>query len=109
MQDRNAVGVRIFELLKKNGMKQKELAEYVGMTEVTISRYIRGHRTPNGHNIVKIASVLHTTTDYLLYGQNNEAENFMSYHQVKNAIKRYAKKWSIKQKKDLVISLFAEV
>ena len=108
MQDRNAVGVRIFELLKNNGMKQKELAECVGMTEASISRYIRGNRTPNGRNIVKIASVLHTTTDYLLYGQNNEEENFMSYHQVKNAIKRYAKKWNIKQKKDLVISLFAE-
>ena len=106
MQDRNAIGIRIYELLKKNRIKQKEFAEAVGLTEATISRYIRGRRVPNGRNITKIASALHTTTDYLLYGQNNEEENFMSYHQVKNAIKQYAKNWSAKQKTDLVIALF---
>lgn len=110
MQDRNAIGVRIFELIKANGIKQKELAEFIGLTEVTISRYIRGSRVPNGCNIVKIASALHTTTDYLLYGQHKE-ENALylyhqSYHQVKSTIRQYAKTWSAKQKTDLVIALF---
>ncbi len=107
VQDRNAIGFRISELLKKNRIKQKEIAESIGLTEATISRYIRGSRVPNGKNITKIASALHTTTDYLLYGQHKEEDDFyISHFQVANAIKRYAKTWSVKQKTDLVMALF---
>lgn len=107
MQDRNAIGIRIYELLKKNRIKQKEFAEAVGLTEATISRYIRGSRVPNGRNITKIASALHTTTDYLLCGQYKEENDVcVSYSQVKSTIKQYAKNWSAKQKTDLVIALF---
>lgn len=109
MPNRDTIGVRLFKLLKAEGITQKELAEAVGMTEATISRYIRGSRMPNGRNITKIASVLHTTTDYLLYGRKKEEDIYISYYQVKNAITRYAKSWSVKQKTDLVISLFGEV
>lgn len=107
MQDRDAIGIRISVLLKKNRIKQKEFAESIGLTEATISRYIRGSRVPNGKNITKIASALHTTTDYLLYGHNQKEDDFLiSYFQVANAIKRYAKTWSAKQKTDLVMALF---
>lgn len=107
MQDRNAIGVRISELLIRNRIKQKDFAESVGLTEATISRYKKGSRVPNGKNITKIASALHTTTDYLLYGQNKKEDDFyISYFQVANAITRYAKTWSAKQKTDLVMALF---
>lgn len=107
MQDRDAIGFRISELLKKNRIKQKELAESIGLTEATISRYKKGSRVPNGKNITKIASALHTTTDYLLYGQNKKEDDFyISYFQVANAIKRHAKTWSAKQKTDIVMALF---
>ena len=110
MQDRDAIGVRISELLKKkNRIKQKELAKDIGVTEVTISRYINGSRVPNGRNITKIASALNTTTDYLLYGRHKEENIFVSYYQVKNAIKQHAKTWSAKQKTDLIMTLFGEV
>ena len=109
MQDRDAIGVRISELLKKNRIKQKEFAETVGLTEATISRYVKGSRVPNGKNITKIASALNTTTDYLLYGRHKEENIFISYYQVKNAIKQHAKSWSAKQKADLIMALFGEV
>lgn len=104
----NDIGVRIFELLKKNGIKQKELAKFIGLTEVTISRYVNGSRVPNGRNITKIASTLHTTTDYLLYGLLKAENPYISYYQVKNAIKQHSKTWSAKQKTDLVMALFEE-
>ena len=47
-------------------MKQSELAAITGLTEVTISRYVNGQRTPKAHEIVKIAKALHTSSDYLL-------------------------------------------
>ena len=103
MQDRDAIGIRISVLLKKKRIKQKEFAESIGLTEATMSRYISGSRVPKSKNITKIASALHTTTDYLLYGRHKEED---SYYQVKNAITRYAKTWSVKQKTDLVMALF---
>ena len=107
MQDRNAIGFRISELLKAKQITQKELAKIVGLTEETICRYKNGSRVPNGRNITKIALALHTTTDYLLYGKNkNEDDFYISYFQVANAISRYAKTWSVKQKTDLVMALF---
>ena len=60
------IGKRISNLLQENDMTQKELASKIGVTEVTISRYVTGERTPQTDIIVKIADALHSTTDYLL-------------------------------------------
>ena len=62
----NTLGERIVELLEKNRMSQRTLADLSGNTEISISRYISGARVPKGPVIVKIAAALHTTTDYLL-------------------------------------------
>lgn len=62
----NDFGEKVVALLNKNNMAQKELADRVGITEVSMSRYIRGHKTPKGTVISNIANALHTTTDYLL-------------------------------------------
>nr|DAD95904.1 MAG TPA: nucleoside triphosphate pyrophosphohydrolase [Siphoviridae sp. ctGMq5] len=61
-------------LLKKNNMTQKELANKVGITEVSLSRYISGNRTPKVTIIVNIANALRTTTDYLLGTQTKGNE-----------------------------------
>jgi transcriptional regulator with XRE-family HTH domain len=70
-------------LLNKNNMTQKELANRVGITEASMSRYIRGNRTPKGTVISNIANVLHTTTDYLL---GSEAKGNESYCMNQNII-----------------------
>lgn len=49
---------RIKELLEKKGMTQRELADRVGVTEVSMSRYINGDRTPKGPIAAKIAREL---------------------------------------------------
>jgi len=60
------IGKRIKDLLERNDMKQKELAEKVGIHEVSMSRYINGDHTPNPEILVKIANVLGVSVDYLL-------------------------------------------
>lgn len=72
----NDFGEKVVMLLKKNNMVQKELADRVGITEVSLSRYISGNRTPKGTVIANIANVLHTTTDYLLNTESNENEPY---------------------------------
>lgn len=57
---------KVVMLLKKNNMTQRELANKVGITEVSLSRYISGKRIPKGPVIANIANVLHTTANYLL-------------------------------------------
>lgn len=99
------LGVRIAEMLEKKGMTQRELAEAVGVTEVSMSRYIKGDRVPKGPVIANIANVLHTSTDYLL-GQEAEEDSELVYYQIQRTIARNAKNWSPKQKADLVNAIF---
>lgn len=59
-------GEKINRLLKENSISQKKLAEKVGITEVSMSRYISGDRVPKGPVVMKIAKELGTTVEYLL-------------------------------------------
>jgi transcriptional regulator with XRE-family HTH domain len=60
------IGKKILSLLELRGMKQKELAAKIGVSVVTISRYINQDRVPQLEILVRMAEVLDTTTDYLL-------------------------------------------
>lgn len=57
---------RINELTETRGMSQKELSLITGISEPTVSNYVRGTRTPNCDNLIKLAKALGTSTDYLL-------------------------------------------
>jgi len=59
-------GERILRLREEKEMKQKELADLVGITEASLSRYENNKRVPSGEIISKIASALKVSTDYLL-------------------------------------------
>ena len=59
------IGERIGTLLRKKGIKQKELAQYLGITDNTISYFCSGSRTPNTAQIKQIAEFFGTSTDYL--------------------------------------------
>ena len=48
----------IKEILEAKGMSQRELADKVGITEVTLSRYINGNRVPKAPVAMCIARVL---------------------------------------------------
>lgn len=62
----DTIGKRLQGALENKDMTQRALAKAVGVTEVTISRYIRDLREPKGEIISRIASVLGVSTDYLL-------------------------------------------
>lgn len=62
----NSISKKIEERIQELNISQRELAEKVGVTEATISRYIKGERTPRGDIIPKIASALKVTADYLV-------------------------------------------
>jgi transcriptional regulator with XRE-family HTH domain len=102
----NIIGERIAGLLREQGKTQKELAEQVGTTEVSISRYIKGDRVPKGPILANIAKALHTTTDYLVGNEKDSNDPELEYNYTQRAIARNANRWSKKQKLDLVKTLF---
>lgn len=57
---------KIKRLRKQKNLTQKQLAEMIGVKNTIISFYEVGDRIPSPEIIVKLASVLHVSTDYLL-------------------------------------------
>jgi len=62
------VGQRIMERRKKLGLTQEELAEQSDLTTQFVSYAESGKRASRPENLMKIASVLGVSTDYLLTG-----------------------------------------
>ena len=100
----NTLGGRIAELLEKYGLTQRELAEKVGITEVSMSRYISNDRTPKGPVIANIATALHTTSDYLL-GTEEVGDFESEYYKIHRLIARNASQMTRKQRNELINAL----
>lgn len=65
------IGNRLRILLEDNNMSQAELAKKMNTTTATISRYITGKRQPKGEVVAKMASLLNTSSDYILTGETD--------------------------------------
>ena len=59
-------GSKLKELRQNAGLTQKQLAEQIGITKSVVSFYELRERTPSPDILVKLASVFHVSTDYLL-------------------------------------------
>lgn len=62
----SSIGDRILDLRKELNLSQKELAENVGITEASLSRYENNLREPRAEIIIRLADALNCSTDYLL-------------------------------------------
>jgi len=59
-------GQRLEQLLNEKGIQQSVLAEYLNMSDSTISQWKTGKRSPDIESLMKIAKYFNCTTDYLL-------------------------------------------
>ncbi len=64
--DSNKFSYNLVSLMEENNMKQNVVADQIGVSEVIISRYISGKRTPRLDIIIKIANLFNVSTDFLL-------------------------------------------
>ncbi len=60
------VGERLKKVLDEKGIMQKELAEKIGVNEMTVSRYVHGGRIVSVPVLIEICRVLNVSADYLL-------------------------------------------
>lgn len=66
MEKYNTLGSRIKELRQSLSLSQAELAQQLHCTQAALSQYESGSREPGLQELVKIATALQTSTDYLL-------------------------------------------
>lgn len=62
---------RLVQLRKKRGLTQQQIADEIGINRGSYSNWEKGKREPSFENLVKLASILGTSTDYLLGTSNN--------------------------------------
>lgn len=98
-------GEKILELLQKKRMTQKELAVMIGVTEATMSRYVKDSHVPRGEIVANIATALQTTSDYLL-DREESADLKNDYPQIQRLIARNAALMTDEQKRELINALF---
>lgn len=59
------VGERIESRREQLGLKQYQVADSIGVTRTTMSKYENGVNIPNAEILAKLARVLQTSADYL--------------------------------------------
>jgi len=59
-------------LLETRGLKQKWLAEKIGVSEVTVSNWSSGKSTPNKKNLNKLSDLLDVPTESIFKPTINE-------------------------------------
>lgn len=62
----NKFPTRLKELREENGLSLKQLAKEIGVTDIAISRWENGHRTPNIDALYSLAIYFKVSADYLL-------------------------------------------
>mgnify|MGYP004580375005 FL=1 len=92
---------RVKELIKINNLTQRDLANDVGVTESTMSKYLSGDRIPGGETLSNLATALKTTTDYLL-GLNNENKTMINNSELRLLLARSTKELTPEEKNELI-------
>lgn len=74
MEEVMILAEKIINLRKKNGWSQEELAEKLGVTRQSISKYEGEQSIPDLDKILKLSEIFGVTTDYLIKDELEEEE-----------------------------------
>lgn len=99
---------RLINTMNERGIKQRELALAVGVTEVSMSRYVHGLRIPRMAVLRKISEELHVTTDYLIGKDDYIHDPETALWNVIKLSFEYSDEWTIKEKKRIIDVLFKD-
>lgn len=66
---------RIAELRKLNNLSQRELANAVGVSDISVSKWENGKTYPTGENLRKLAEILHCEPEDILQDIKKEPQN----------------------------------
>jgi transcriptional regulator with XRE-family HTH domain len=60
---------RIRQAVERSGKTQRQIADAIGITEVSLSRYVHGERTPRATSIPKLAEACGVSVEWLQTGK----------------------------------------
>jgi transcriptional regulator with XRE-family HTH domain len=86
---RDCFSKNVKEIMLMRNMSQREFSEKLNITEVTLSRYLTGNRSPRMETIIRMAQVLDTTTDDLLRDTSNEDNDRVDYRRLLTIEREY--------------------
>lgn len=66
---------KLKKIIQESGKTQKTLAREAGITEVTLSRWVKGQRTPRQEDFAKLARVLPVNLEMLKETKEETEEN----------------------------------
>ena len=92
--------VKVKQLMAAKGMNQKQLSQLSGITEASVSRYLKGERTVRLDIIVNFAKALSVTTEYLL--NDDEETEIRPYTEIATAIARNGGSLTAEEKNSLI-------
>lgn len=92
--------VKVKQLMAAKGMNQKQLSQLSGITEASVSRYLKGERTARLDIIVNFAKALNVTTEYLL--NDDEETEIRPYTEIATAIARNGGSLTAEEKNSLI-------
>lgn len=68
-------GERIKELREELNLSQKELGEFIGVSDVMISLYEQNKKYPSMNNVLKLSDYFNVSIGYLFGRENKEDSN----------------------------------
>lgn len=96
---------RLKRLITEGAITQSDLARRARITEAALSRYLNDGRVPRMDVVANLATVLGTTTDYLL-GRVAEPDGEMEFCGIKRLVARGAGNMTHDEKMELVDIIF---
>lgn len=75
--ERAQVGRRIQQLMKRVGITQKGLADYLNISQPAISLYLQG-RIPPADVLLRIARLANTTVEWILTGEEDHPREMLA-------------------------------
>lgn len=103
------LGSRILRLLQERKMTQKDFAQHLNLTEATVSRYLNGEREPKPDMLANIATLLRTTSDFLLGLQKDDGEEqHFDFSQTTRVLARNAASMTKEEKMAIIEALFGK-
>ncbi|MCI8347073.1 MAG: helix-turn-helix domain-containing protein [Bacilli bacterium] len=95
------IGERLLELRKQKGFSQEEVADQVGVTRQTVSKWEVGESKPDFDKIIPLCDLFSVTTEELLRGENSQEEKPIGNQEIYDR-----RKVRIKTARVLSISIF---
>lgn len=102
--DQKAIGKYIVELRHKKNMTQEELAESLGVTNKSVSRWENGQSLPDISILLELSEILNTTLLELIKGRNLNKEELLKQKELieniieydNNTLENYIKKYELR-------------